>query len=86
MFVNENGSLKLYAIAVGVFSKLSPVDPDLNSVFLENECSGFGVYLVLAPLQEWILKTEQQLRSSSGLFEAVIYQSMRSKNSSLEIK
>jgi secreted trypsin-like serine protease len=69
LFVNEGGSRKLFAMAIGVFSKISQLDSDLNSVLLENECAGFGVYLILGPLQQWIITTEQQLRSASGLFE-----------------
>ncbi len=71
LFVNEGGSRKLFAMAIGVFSKLSHLDSELNSVLLENECSSYGVYLILGPLQEWIIKTEQHLRSASGLFEDI---------------
>ena len=73
LFVNENGSKRLFAMAIGVFSKISTIDPVLSSVLLENECSGFGVYLILGDLQEWILKTEKQLRSSAGLFSDVAF-------------
>ncbi len=69
LFITENGSRKLFAIAIGVFAKVATTDAELNALIVENECSGYGVYLVLTELQDWILKTDQQLRSSAGLLK-----------------
>jgi len=69
LFVFENGIQKPLAIAIGVFSKVSSLDPDLDINLLETGCASYGVYLVLEPLQEWITRSELELRKYAELLQ-----------------
>lgn len=64
MLVKEEGTYRLFAMAIGVFWKENSYDLPLEPIDSENECSGFGVYLLLSPFDEWIATTEETLRKS----------------------
>lgn len=70
LFVSGNGVQKIYAMAIGVFSDINSLKSEVTPALFEKECTGYGVYLILGPLQKWIFNTELQLRNSTNMFSS----------------